>query len=160
MTAIPAPVRDWYFALTFREQALVGMAAVLAGLLMLIYGVVLPLGAAHDAAHARHREAVLAAGRVMAGLEQLQDAPAPIGQGGPVAQLAAQLAEAEGLVLQANDPRGNDGANVIVPTAAPGSALSFLDMLQRQGVIAEQVTITPAADGSVAVSAVLRRAGR
>ena len=159
MKAVLTPVRDWYLALTTRERWLVGIAAGLAGALVLAYGIVLPLAAAHDAAHGRHREAVLASGRVMAGLAQLDKAPSAQVGGGPVAQVAAQVADAEGLVLQSNDPRGNDGAVIIVPTAAPGSALSFLDALRRRGLLAEQVTITPAADGSVAVNAVLRRVG-
>jgi len=151
-----APLRQWFAALSRREQVLVGMAAALAGVLLLVYGLILPLGDAHDNAHVRHREAVLAAGSVMAGLEQLENTPEPA-PGGPVAQAAAQIAQSEGLVLQSNEPRGNGAAVVIVPTAAPGSALAFLDMLRRQGIVAEQVTITPSADGSVSLNATLRR---
>ncbi|WP_066554974.1 type II secretion system protein GspM [Croceicoccus bisphenolivorans] len=154
-----APVRDWYVALTRREQVLVGTAAAIAGVLLLVYGLILPLGAAHDAAHVRHRDAVMAAGRVMAGLQQLENAP-PARGGGPVSQAVAQLAASEGLVLQSNEARGNGSAVVIVPTAAPGSALAFLDMLQRQGIVAQQVTITPAADGSVSLNATLSRAAQ
>lgn len=157
MTALFTPVRDWYVALTRREQVLVGAAAAIAGTILLVFGLILPLGAAHDAAHVRHREAVLAAGNVMAGLDQLENLP-PASGGGPVSQAVAQLAASEGLVLQSNEPRGNAGAVVIVPTAAPGSALAFLDLLQRQGIVAEQVTITPAADGSVSLNATLNRA--
>lgn len=153
-----APLRDWYVALTRREQVLVGIAAAIAGALLLVYGLILPLGAAHDEAHERHRNAVMAAGRVMAGLEQLENAP-PARGGGPVAQAVAQIAQGEGLVLQSNEPRGNGGAMVVVPTAAPGSALAFIDQLRRQGILAEQVTITPAADGSVSLNATLRRTG-
>jgi len=157
MNAVWTPVRDWYGALTARERVLVSIAGALVALLVLIYGVVLPLGAAHDKAHDRHRAAVEVSGRVLAGLEALQDAPPTTAAAGPVAQAVAQFAEAEGLVLQANEPRGNDVAVVIVPTAAAGAALGFLDQLRRQGIVAEQVTITPAADGSVSVNATLRR---
>ncbi|RVQ65785.1 hypothetical protein EKN06_12720 [Croceicoccus ponticola] len=158
MTPVITPARDWYVALTRREQVLVGTAAVIAGVLLLIYGLILPMGAAHDAAHVRHRDAVLAAGNVMAGLDQLENTP-PARGGGPVAQAVAQIAATEGLVLQANEPRGNGGAMIVVPTAAPGSALAFVDLLRRQGIVAEQVTITPAADGSVSLNATVRRTG-
>lgn len=160
MKSVWTPARDWFLGLTMRERVLVGVAGALAGVLIVIYGLILPLGAAHDAAHVRHRDAVIAAGQVMAGLEQLDAAPAPKGGAGPVAQAVAQIADAEGLVLQSNDPRGNDSALVVIPTAAPGSAFAFLDMLRRQGIVAEQVTITPAADGSVSVNATVRRAGK
>lgn len=158
MRAVLLRTRDWYAALTLRERVLVGVAGSLAAILLLVYGVILPLGAAHDAAHERHRAAVLAAGRVMAGLEALDGAP-PASGGGPVAQVVAAQADAEGLVLQSNEARGNAGAMIVVPTAAPGSAFAFLDQLRRQGIVAEQVTITPAADGSVSVNAVLKRLG-
>ncbi|MBB3988894.1 type II secretion system protein GspM [Croceicoccus naphthovorans] len=158
MSAVLNPVRDWYIALTLRERVLVGVAGGLIAAIVLVFGMILPLGAAHDAAHVRHEEAVRASGRVLAGLEALENAPPPSG-GGPVAQAVAQIADAEGLVLQSNQARGNDSTVVVVPTAAPGSALAFIDLLRRQGIVAEQVTITPSADGSVSVNATVRRAG-
>lgn len=159
MRAVIQPARDWFAGLSGRERWLVGIAGVLAVIVVGLYGIILPLGAAHDAAHARHREAVFASSRVMARLEALENAPAPRTAGtGPVAQAIAAAADAQGLVLQANTARGNDGAQISVPTAAPGAALALLDALAAEGITAEQVTITPAADGSVSLSASLRRA--
>lgn len=158
MTAALQPLRDWFAGLSGRERWLVGIAGVLAVLVIGIYGVVLPLGAAHDAAHVRHREAVFASTRVLARLDALDDAPAAAPTGtGPVSQAVAAIADAQGLVLQANTARGNDAAQISVATAAPGAALALLDALAAQGIAAEQVTITPAADGSVSLSASLRR---
>ena len=151
-------LRDWFAALSGRERWLVGIAGVLAVLVIGIYGVVLPLGAAHDAAHDRHREAVFASSRVLARLEALEQAPDAAQAGsGPVAQAIAAAADAQGLVLQANSARGNDGAQISVATAAPGAALALLDTLAAEGIAAEQVTITPAADGSVSLSASQKR---
>ena len=158
MTAALQPLRDWFAGLSGRERWLVGIAGVLAVLVIGIYGVVLPLGAAHDAAHVRHREAVFTSARVLARLDALDNAPAaaPIGTG-PVSQAVAAIADAQGLVLQANTAQGNDAAQISVATAAPGAALALLDALAAEGIAAEQVTITPAADGSVSLSASLRR---
>lgn len=161
MRAVIQPARDWFAGLTGRERWLVGIAGVLAILVIGIYGIVLPLGAAHDAAHVRHREAVFASARVLARLEALENAPEPAPAGsGPVTQAVAAMADEQGLVLQANDARGNDAAQIGVPTAAPGAALALLDALAAEGIAAEQVTITPAADGSVSLSASLRRVTR
>ncbi len=158
MNAVIQTLRDWFAGLTARERWLVGIAGVLALLVFGIYGVVLPLGAAHDAAHARHRDAVFASSRVLARLEALGEAPAAAPAGtGPVLQAVAAIADAQGLVLQANNARGNDAAQISVATAAPGAALALLDALAAEGIAAEQVTITPAADGSVSLSASLRR---
>lgn len=159
MTRAIAPVRDWYLALTMRERVLVGTAGVLAGALLLVYGVVLPLGAAHDAAHVRHDAAVIAAGRVEAGLDQLARTPKGGAGGGAVSPIVAAIADAEGIILQGNQPNGEAGATVAIPTAAPGAALAFFELLRQRGIAAEQVTISPAADGSVSVNATLRRTG-
>ncbi|GGD69250.1 type II secretion system protein GspM [Croceicoccus mobilis] len=159
MSGLLEPVRDWFAGLTGRERWLVGIAGVLAAIVIGIYGIVLPLGALHDDAHVHHREAVEASGRVMARLEALADAPdAPVAGSGPVAQMVAAAADAQGLVLQANEARGNDATQISVPTSAPGAALALLDALGKQGINAEQVTITPSADGSVSLNATLTRA--
>lgn len=159
MSAAFQSMRDWFAGLSRRERLLVGLAGGLAALVVGLYGVVLPLGAVHDAAHARHRDAVFASSRVLARLETLETAPdAPRSAGGTVSQAVAAAADAQGLVLQANTARGNDGAQISVPTAAPGAALALLDTLAAEGIAAEHVTITPSADGSVSLSAALRRA--
>jgi len=48
---------------------------------------------------------------------------------------------------------------LIIPTARPSAALAWLDGLGTQGLAVEQLTMTPAPDGSVSVSVTLRRAG-
>ena len=153
-------VRTWYNGLTARERWLVTFAAALAVAVIFIFGIVLPLGRAHDAAHERHRAAVEASSRLLAQLAAL-DAPAPRRTGlvGPVAQVVAASADASGFVLQSNQPRGNDAALLVVPTARPSAALAWLDSLAAQGIVLESLTMTPAADGSVAVNATVRRAG-
>jgi len=153
-------VRTWYFGLTERERWLVGLAAGLAALVLLVFGIVLPLARAHDAAHVRHAAAVEASSRLLAQLTALE-APAPQGRTmiGPVAQVVASSADSAGLVLQSNQPRGNDATLIVVPTARPSSALAWIDSLAAQGVVLESLAMTPAADGSVSVNATLRRAG-
>lgn len=158
MSGLLEPARDWFAGLTGRERWLVGIAGMLAVIVIGVYGIILPLGEVHDDAHVHHREAVEASGRVMARLEALENAPdAPAARTGPVSQLVAAAADAQGLVLQANDARGNDATQISVPTSAPGAALALLDTLGKQGINAEQVTITPSADGSVSLNATLTR---
>ena len=148
----------WYAALTQRERGLVAIALGLAAAVLLVFGVVLPLGAAHDAAHIRHSAATQASARLLAQLAALE-APAPPRSSiaGPLAQVVAASADSAGFVLQSNQPRGNDATLVVVPTARPPAALAWLDGLAAQGIVLENLTMTPAADGSVAVNATLRR---
>ncbi len=161
MTAL----RDWFRGLTGRERWLVTIAAAFAAAVVLVYGIVLPLGAAHDAAHMRHRVAVAQSADVLAGLAALDRVPRPgsgtprPGAGAPLAEQVAALADAEGLVLQGNEARGNDVTAIVVPATTPAAALAWLDAMAARGIVAEALTITPAADGTVAVDATLRRAG-
>ena len=150
--------RAWYDGLTARERWLVTFAAALAAAVVFVFGIVFPLGRAHDAAHERHRVAVEASSRLLAQLAALE-APAPSRANlvGPVAQVVAASADAAGFVLQSNQPRGSDAALIVVPTARPSAALAWLDTLAAQGIVLESLTMTPAADGSVAVNATVRR---
>jgi general secretion pathway protein M len=152
--------RAWDDGLTARERLLVTFAAALAAAVVFVFGIVLPLGRAHDAAHERHRAAVETTGRLLAQLAALE-APSPQrpALAGPIAQVVAASADGAGFVLQSNQPRGNDATLVVVPTARPAAALAWLDGLAAQGIVLESLTMTPAPDGSVAVNATLRRAG-
>ena len=151
-------VRSWYVGLTERERWLVTFAGGLAAVVVLLFGIVLPLGRAHDAAHVRHAAAVQASSRLLAQLAALE-APAPQRTAivGPVAQVVASSADGAGLVLQSNQPRGNDATLIVIPTARPSNALAWIDSLAAQGVVLESLAMTPAADGSVSVNATLRR---
>ncbi|MCA1661152.1 MAG: type II secretion system protein M [Novosphingobium sp.] len=153
-------VRTWYGGLTERERWLVAVAAGLAAAVILVFGIVLPLGRAHDAAHVRHAAAVEASSRLLAQLAALE-APAPQRSvlAGPVAQVVASSADNAGFVLQSNQPRGNDATLIVIPTARPSGVLAWIDSLAEQGVVLESLAMTPAADGSVSVNATLRRSG-
>lgn len=154
-----ARAKLWFAGLTARERTLVSIALGLAAAVLLVFGIVLPLGAAHDAAHLRHSAATQASARLLAQLAALE-APAPprSSLAGPLAQVVAASADSAGFVLQSNQPRGDDATLVVVPTARPPAALAWLDGLAAQGVVLESLTMTPAADGTVAINATLRRA--
>jgi general secretion pathway protein M len=153
-------VRNWYTALTRREQVMVGSAGAIAALVVVVYGIVLPLGTALDDAALRHSAAVERSGRLLAQVEALKvPAPKAAAAAGPVDQQVAASAEAAGFVLQSNQPRGADVTVIVVPTARASAALGWLDSLAAQGVVVDTLTMTPAADGSVSVKATLRRPG-
>lgn len=151
----------WYIALTQRERVMVSIAAALAALVLLVYGLVLPLGHALDAATARHREVTDRAGRILAGLEMLKRAPSArsAGLAGPVDQAAEASAQEAGFVVQSRERRGADVVVLAIASARPSAVLAWLDSVERIGLTVEQVTMTPAPDGSVSVSVALRKAG-
>ena len=154
-----ATVQTWFAGLNSRERMLVSVAAGLTAAIVLVFGIVLPLGRAHDAAHVRHRQAVEASSRLLAQLAALE-APAArrATLTGPVSQVVAASADSAGFVLQSNQAQGAEAAAIAVPTARPSAALAWLDGLAAQGIVLQSLTMTPAADGSVSVNASLRRA--
>jgi general secretion pathway protein M len=155
-----ARLTTWYAGLTARERVLVTVAGALAALIMLVYGIVMPLGSAWDDAAQRHASTVERAGRVLAGLDALKrPAPKSAAGGGPFDQQVAASAEAAGLVLQSSQPRGSDVVAIAIATARGPATLAWLDALAAQGIGVESLTVSPAADGTVSVNATLRRAG-
>ena len=156
-----ATVQGWFVGLTPRERTLVVVAGGLAAAIVLVFGIVLPLGRAHDAAHIRHRAAVEASSRLLAQVAALE-APATTRPtlAGPVSQIIATSADSAGFVLQSNQAQGAEAATIAVPTARPSAALAWLDSLSAQGIVLENLTMTPAADGSVSVNASLRRVAK
>ncbi|WP_338466763.1 type II secretion system protein GspM [Novosphingobium sp. ZN18A2] len=155
-----ARLSAWYLGLTLRERVLVSVAGALAALVLLVYGIVMPVGRALDAAALRHRDAVMRSARLMAMLDRL-DAPARgrVAASGPVDQLVAASAQEAGFVLQSNQAQGADTTIVSIPGARASDVLGWLDRLSAQGLSIEALTVTPAADGTVSVNATLRRAG-
>lgn len=155
-----ARLSAWYLGLTGRERVLVSVAGGLAALVLLVYGIVLPVGNALDAAARRHGETVLRTGQLMETLDELaKPAPKAVSAGAPVDQLVATSAQGAGFVLQSNQPQGTDATQIAIPGAQATLVLAWLETLTQQGLSVEALTLTPAPDGSVSVSATLRRTG-
>ncbi|MFN3425590.1 MAG: type II secretion system protein GspM [Novosphingobium meiothermophilum] len=154
-------ISAWFLGLTARERMLVSLAAALAGVILLVYGLVLPLGHALDEAAVRHRLATEQAGRMATGLALLKRAPAAAAPtlAGPVDQAANAAAQEAGFVVQSSQRQGDDAAVLVIPSARPAAALVWLDGLAAKGLAVDQVTMTPAPDGSVAINLTLRRGG-
>lgn len=154
-------VSAWYIGLSERERMLVSVAGGLMALIVLIYAIILPVGQALDDAAVRHRLATERAGRIAAQIEALKAAPRvkPAALAGPVEQVAGASAQAAGFVVQSNQRRGSDAAVIVIPTARPSAALAWIDGLSAQGLAVEQLTITPAPDGTVSVNVTVRRSG-
>ncbi|MES2301528.1 MAG: type II secretion system protein GspM [Pseudomonadota bacterium] len=154
-------VSAWYIGLTSRERWLVSLAGGITALVLLVYGVILPVGSALDDAAVRHREATERAGRITGQLAALKAAP-PVraaALAGPVEQIAGASAQEAGFVVQSNQRQGADMTVIVIPTARPAAAMAWVDGLSGQGLAVEQLTMTPAPDGTVSVSVTLRRVG-
>lgn len=154
-------VSAWYIGLTGRERLLVSVAGGLMALIVLVYGIILPVGAALDEAAVRHRLATERAGRIAAQIDALKSAPRAkaAALAGPIEQVAGASAQEAGFTVQSNQRRGEDAAVIVIPAARPSAALAWIDGLPAQGLAVEQLTMTPAPDGSVSVNLTVRRSG-
>ena len=156
-------VKTWWLALSTRERWLVGVAGALA-LVVLGWAVGRPAAAAFFDLETRHRAAVEREGRVAAKVALLAQRPAKSAPSAvdavAIDQFLAQSAGEIGLTLDRNEARGDRQATIAIATAKAPVLTDWLAGLEGQGFVVDQLTITPAADGTVGMTAELRKAGQ
>lgn len=150
-----------------REQRLLMVAGALAAL-MLIWLVVRPAMAWTQQMQTASQAAVEREGRVMAKARLLATpkgtagggAGGAAGWGAALDQYLAQSASELGLSLSRNDPRGADAVSIAMTQAKPQVVTVWLAELERQGMVLDNLTLTPQADGTLGVTSDLRRVTR
>lgn len=156
-------LKNWWAGLSMRERWLVGIAAVLA-LGVLGWGIARPAVAAFSDLENRHRAAIEREGRLAAKLALLGGRPAKsvvaAVETAAIDQYLAQSAGEIGLTLDRNEARGADQATIAIATARAPVLTDWLASLEAQGFVVDQLTITPAADGTVGMTAELRKGGQ
>lgn len=156
-------LQNWWTGLSMRERWLVGIAAVLA-LGVLAWGLARPAVAAFVDLENRHRAAIEREGRVAAKVRLLSQRPAKsvaaTVDAVAIDQYLAQSAGEIGLTLDRNEARGAGQATIAIATARAPVLTDWLASLEEQGFVVDQLTITPAADGTVGLTAELRKGGQ
>ncbi|HET6524090.1 type II secretion system protein GspM [Sphingopyxis sp.] len=156
-------LKNWWSGLSLRERWLVGVAGVLA-LGVLVWGLARPAVAAFIDLESQHRAAIEREGRVKAKVQLLARRPAKsvatTVETQAIDQYLAQSAGEIGLTLDRNEARGAGQATIAIATAKAPVLIDWLASLEAQGFVVDQVTITPAADGTVGLTAELRKGGR
>lgn len=148
----------WWAGLTDREKWLVGLAAALTMAVFvwaLFWG---PLGRAYAQVDADYRAAVARQSRVAAKIDLLKAPAGPARAAVALDALARDTAAEIGVTLDRNDARGADRTTIAVASIRSQALLPWLDGLERQGVIIDQLSVTPAPDRTLAVVVELRRA--
>ncbi len=153
-------VRQFYEARSARERRLIQLMLVIALPLLAWLLVVVPLNTAYDSALERHLEAVDRNGRVRALADPVRvsrPAIAPAVGGADLALVVTEAATQAGLTLDSASPAGADTVNIAIAQARPTAAVQWLRDFELRGIRVEDLRMTPAADGTVAVSARLVR---
>ena len=154
-------VQSWWQGLSRRERWLVGVAAGLT-LSMLLWALGRPAYAAFANLEAGHRAAIEREGRVAAKVALLAEppaVPAAVADGIAIDQYLSQSAGEIGLTLDRNEARGSAQATVAIAAARAPVLADWLAALEAQGFVVDQLTITPGTDGTVGMTAELRRGG-
>lgn len=156
-------LQNWWLGLSRRERWLVGIAGVLA-LGVFLWGLGRPAYAAFADLENEHRAAIEREGRVAAKVQLLAQRPtksvATTVDAAQIDQYLAQSAGEIGLTLDRNEARGPRQATIAIATARAPVLTDWLASLEGQGFVIDQLTITPAADGTVGLTAELRKGGQ
>jgi general secretion pathway protein M len=142
-----------------RERVMLMVMAVLLAATLLWLGIWRPGVAAREAAQMRLIAAVQAREDVARQLAVLKSAPPPTA-GSSIApvELVAAAAQATGFELSRNAAEGADRVAVEIASARTPALVAWLGALGKQGLVADQVQMTPKSDGTLSVSLVLKRA--
>jgi len=156
-------LKNWWAGLSMRERWLVAVAGALA-LVVVGWAIGRPAVAAFVDLETRHQAAIEREGRVAAKAELLGQKPAKsvasVVDSVQIDQYLAQSAGEIGLTLDRNEARGDRQATVAIATAKAPVLTDWLAGLEGQGFVVDQLTITPAADGTVGMTAELRKVGQ
>jgi general secretion pathway protein M len=150
---------QWWNSLSRREHALLGIAGALTLAVLASAALWGPIGGAYAGVEAEYRAASERQARMAAKVALLKT---PAADGGaaalPVDALVRDTAAEIGVTLDRNEARGADGASVAIATIRAQALFPWLDRLEQQGLVIDQLTVTAAPDRTLAVVADMRRA--
>lgn len=154
--------RNWFVALSEREQWLVGVAGILAALVLLIFGIILPAMSAIENAETAHDEAVQRRGRIEATVAAATGQIAAVTHTGGAAidLIVTQSAAEQGFdfVKSANTAPGE--MTFRMDQARASALFAWLAELEGQGIEAHTISLRGGPNGSVTVDAQLRQVTR
>lgn len=155
-------MKIWYSGLSNRERILVSVAGALTAIVILLFGILLPILSALQQAESGLDEAVQRRGRIEAAVAAaaLQKPSAALPQQADIDLVVTQGAAEKGfdLLKSANSVPGQ--ANFRIDQARAPALLAWLSELESQGIFVSRITLRSAANGGVSVDAQLRRAAR
>lgn len=155
-------LRHWWNAHSENERRFMALLGCAILVVILWLGVWRPIDRALAAGWERQGAALDRHASVRAGVDALRRLPAS-GQGAraPIDQLVGQSAAEAGFTLDRAAAQGEGRMAVTIGSARMPALMGWLAGLEGKGVLAETISIAPGGtDGTVAVQALLREAGR
>ena len=157
-----ANLRNWFLALSRREQWLVAIAGGLAAWLVLIFGILLPVMTAIDSAKLELDEAVQRRGRIEATVENASRQK-PVGiqaSSSDIDLVVTQSASEQGLDLLKSASAAPGQISFRIDQARAPALLAWLSGLEAQNIEVVSISLRGGTSGSLTVDAQLRRTGQ
>jgi general secretion pathway protein M len=159
---VTAALKIWFAALSNREKWLVGVAGVLASLVVLIFGIILPSLSAIDQAEISHDEAVQRRGRLEAPVDAalLQKPVGPLASGANIDLIVTQSAAEKGfdLIKSANAAPGQ--MTFRMDQARAPALFTWLAGMEAQGIAVRSIALRSGTNGSLTVDAQLQQVAK
>lgn len=157
-----AALRNWFTALSNREQWLVGVAGALAALVLLVFGIIQPGLSAINQAEAAHDEAVQRRGRIEATVDAaLAQKPSErVAGGADIDLIVTQGAAEKGFDLVKSGNAAPGQMTFRMDQARAPALFTWLTELEAQGIAVRSVTLRGGASGSLTVEAQLQQIAR
>jgi type II secretory pathway component PulM len=152
-----AAIGIWFAALTRREQWLLGTAGALTGLVVAIFGILMPILSTIDQARLDHEDAVQRRGRIIASVDAAQQQTGPRSTAtADIDMLITQSAAEKGFDLVKSGNGAPGQISFRIDQARAPALLSWLTELEGQNVAVRAVTLRPGANSTVTVDAQLQ----
>jgi general secretion pathway protein M len=153
-------VREWLGQRSVRERRmLLAMAAIAVPLLVWLL-IIRPLSAAYDDALEQHLDAVDRNGRVRSLIDTANARPDITTRFAPIADIGlvvTEMAGQSGLTVETS-PQGNDRVGIAIAQAPAAGVMRWFADLEARGLVVDEWRLSPAGDGSVAVTGQVRKA--
>lgn len=146
-----------------REQQLLAVMFGLLAIVVVWLGILRPLGAARDAAEARHARAVVALGKVreIGGRIQASRGRGALAIDEPLVAFLGRSAAVAGFTVERLEAEGAERAVLTIAAARPPAVFGWIQRVEvRDGLIVDRLSATRNPDSTVAVQVTFRRPAR
>ena len=153
-----AAIKDWFQALSQREQIMIGALGVLCAVILGYYVIISPFVGAYESAQNRYAQAIDRQAQIEAKVAVLA-APAdetvkPVS--GPLDVFISQNAGEAGFAVGRLDPQSDGTVKLVIDSAKSTALFGWLSALGNRGVSVENLTVNPGANETVTATILLR----
>jgi general secretion pathway protein M len=153
-----ASLQNWFASLSFREKILVGIAAALTSVVVAIFLITLPLLNAVNAKQQEYTAALERRTQIEARIANMADVKSiPFDNSTSLQQQISQSAAEAGFALDRADTPAADTVDIAMAKAKPQALMVWLNEWEARGIIVHQVDMKAGNDGTISMTASLKR---